>query len=90
MELMEQPLSLELEIIATIIKDFKIIWIINLIDGNVYSKDTKVSSWVISVSYSVFQLNAFTLAISFKGATHWSAFMISLQSENFLIIPSEK
>lgn len=76
--------------IATIIKKFRIIWIINLINGYVYPKDTKVSSWVISVGYSVFQLNAFTFATSFKGATHWSAPMISLQSENFLIIPPEK
>lgn len=30
--------------IATIIKDLKIIWIINLINGRIYSKDTKVSS----------------------------------------------
>lgn len=30
--------------IATIIKKFKIIWTINLINGHVYSKDTKVSS----------------------------------------------
>lgn len=43
-----------------------------------------------SLSCSVFQLNAFTLAVSFNSAAHWSTFIISLQSENFPIILSGK
>lgn len=71
-------------------KDIKIIWIINLTDGYIYSKNTKVSSELSqSLSYSVSQLDAFTLAISFKGATHWSAFIISYKVKISPLFPLE-